>query len=233
MTEEELQNKLKQIEASLEEVKKQNQWKTAVFTALVAAIASMFSAYLGFKANEQTNQLSQKINAQEVSLRREIGVMSAELEKERNKQNEYKISLDYLGLFTDELVSNEEGVPCKAVAVLGGLRDKNFQSLVVELNQLYSCGEEQEKLLEQRFEKLSKASNRSCSRARATNTTRRKFSSPEVADQYCQGILSVPKDYIGPWADGTISFDLGKVVDGHEIWCNCIPSPNKQSQPDA
>ena len=181
------------------------------------------SAYIGYKSIIESTDVTARLKQQENTITLELGHINRQLDEQRISQNDYKIALDFLSNLSEKLISGDGEEACRAIAVLGGLRDKTFQGLLANFNNQFKCGEEQEKTLKTMFEISSKSSQKQCTDGRATRTTIENFGSPNEPNQYCSSISEVPNQYLGPWSDGRVSFRTTKVIKGIEIWCNCQP----------
>ena len=90
----EVDKKLEAIEKSISSIKSTRQWKIAVASALVAAIASIAAAFLGYLGTKRSIEVDRSLGELNAKVTIELGTLARKLETQRLEVEKNKISLD-------------------------------------------------------------------------------------------------------------------------------------------
>lgn len=197
------------LEEKIDSLSKRNEWRIAVVSAIVAAIASIATALIAYASEGRQVRSSETI---------------------QNDQN----SISVYKAFGDHVVKGTVSEKCIALLLItsanpqSGTKSKNQ-----DMSKYIGCDRESENpsgvSYSQFYKSLDKDAGSACTRTRVTYSTQKRLfgAAKDEALRSCVDGIEVPERYDGPWDDGSVSFYLQATASREEIWCNCVPSPKE------
>ncbi|WP_437309488.1 hypothetical protein [Sorangium sp. So ce388] len=230
---EDLENKIKKLEERIDSLSKSREWVPGVAIASISALAAGVSAYFGHMSTKNSADMTveaAKVTSNGRAIEETIEGLRFEAEHMKVDAISLQREVDLYKGFNSYLVEGPQERRCNAVVVMAFLANSgqfmsapNFGELATQ----FKCDETAKNTIESVGKPRPTASRPSPSPPPSgrvclpTRTTMRQLKDSAAADGICRAITSPPNKYEGPFADGSVSFDTGRVIEGVNIWCNC------------
>lgn len=180
------------LKSKLSSLDKRRQWYIAVASALIAAFASIFSAFFSYQSTKNQSIVEEQIA--------------------RDKH-----VIDIFSEFGQYIVKGSKEEKCTTLLLIGSIQPTyEIKERTKELSRQVECIGVEEALTASEGKICGERV-----RITMTTERRLSGQELSTAKEMCVPGITVPEKYDGPWSDGTVSFYYGTTNGGSDVWCNC------------